>query len=106
MGGGAGHGRWDYAHRLPYFQRMETCLAGPDDWRGGDGPLAPERGPATLPLSRPGRRGRQAEFRRSDDVNGYRQEGFAAFDKNVQRGRRLSAARAYLHPVSTVPTWT
>ena len=35
----------------------------------------------------------------TDDVNGYRQEGFAAFDRNIHRGRRLSAARAYLHPV-------
>ncbi|WP_257955911.1 GMC family oxidoreductase N-terminal domain-containing protein [Nocardioides sp. B-3] len=26
-------------------------------------------------------------------------EGFARFDRNVHRGRRLSAARAYLHPV-------
>ncbi len=32
-------------------------------------------------------------------MNGYRQEGFAAFDRNLHRGRRLSAARAYLHPV-------
>jgi choline dehydrogenase len=35
----------------------------------------------------------------TDDVNGYRQEGFARFDRNLHRGRRLSAARAYLHPV-------
>ena len=32
-------------------------------------------------------------------MNGYRQEGFARFDRNIHRGRRLSAARAYLHPV-------
>jgi choline dehydrogenase len=32
-------------------------------------------------------------------VNGYRQEGFGRFDRNLHRGRRLSAARAYLHPV-------
>ena len=32
-------------------------------------------------------------------MNGYRQEGFARFDRNIRRGRRLSAARAYLHPV-------
>ncbi len=38
---------WDYAHCLPYFKRMETCLSGADDWRGGDGPLVLERGPAT-----------------------------------------------------------
>ena len=37
---------WDYAHCLPYFKKMETCLAGADDWRGGDGPLVLERGPA------------------------------------------------------------
>ncbi|MCQ4079068.1 GMC family oxidoreductase N-terminal domain-containing protein [Streptomyces sp. RB6PN25] len=39
----------------------------------------------------------------TDDVNGYRQEGFAAFDRNVHRGRRLSAARAYLHPAMSRP---
>ncbi len=41
---------WDYAHCLPYFKRMENCLAGADEWRGGDGPLKLERGPATNPL--------------------------------------------------------
>ncbi len=95
---------WDYAHCLPYFKRMETCLAGEDDWRGGDGPLELERGPATNPLFQAWlEAGPQAGFRRTDDVNGYRQEGFAAFDKNVRRGRRLSAARAYLHPVLDRP---
>src|SRR3954447_25602854 len=46
----AGMASWDYAHCLPYFKKMETCLAGADDWRGGDGPLVLERGPATNPL--------------------------------------------------------
>jgi choline dehydrogenase len=36
-------------------------------------------------------------------VNGYRQEGFARFDRNINRGRRWSAARAYLHPVESRP---
>jgi choline dehydrogenase len=39
----------------------------------------------------------------TSDVNGYRQEGFAAFDRNLHRGRRLSASRAYLHPVMARP---
>ncbi len=91
---------WSYANCLPYFKRMETCLAGADEWRGGDGPLELERGPATNPLFQAWlAAGEQAGFRRTDDVNGFRQEGFAPFDKNVRRGRRLSAARAYLHPV-------
>ena len=102
----AGMQDWDYAHCLPYFKRMEDCLAAsPDDpFRGHDGPLVLERGPATNPLF-----GaffdavQQAGYRLTDDVNGYRQEGFAPFDRNVHRGRRLSAARAYLHPVMRRP---
>ena len=45
-----GMAAWDYAHCLPYFKRMETCLAGADEYRGGDGPLVLERGPVTNPL--------------------------------------------------------
>ncbi len=45
----------------------------------------------------------QAGYPLTDDVNGYRQEGFAHFDRNIHRGRRLSAARAYLHPVMKRP---
>src|SRR3954469_617706 len=95
---------WDYAHCLPYFKRMETCLAGADEWRGGSGPLILERGPATNPLFGAFfEAAQQAGYPLTDDVNGYRQEGFARFDRNVYRGRRLSAARAYLHPVKNRP---
>ena len=95
---------WDYAHCLPYFKRMETCLAGADDYRGGDGPLILERGPADSPLFAAFFEAvQQAGYQLTDDVNGRRQEGFAAFDRNVFRGRRLSAARAYLHPVMDRP---
>jgi choline dehydrogenase len=98
--GEAGMSEWDYAHCLPYFKRMETCLAGADPWRGGSGPLVLERGPATNPLFGAFLEAvQQAGHPLTDDVNGYRQEGFAPFDRNVHRGRRLSAARAYLHPV-------
>ena len=61
---------------------------------GHDGPLVLERGPATNPLftaffaATPAGR-----LHLTDDVNGYRQEGFAPFDRNIHRGRRLSAAR-------------
>ncbi|MBR7743846.1 choline dehydrogenase [Phycicoccus sp. BSK3Z-2] len=99
-GADPGMGDWDYAHCLPYFKRMETCLAGADTWRGGDGPLVMERGPATGPLFQAFfEAAEQAGYPRTPDVNGYRQEGFGPFDRNVYRGRRLSAARAYLHPV-------
>ncbi|MGN6870881.1 MAG: choline dehydrogenase [Solirubrobacteraceae bacterium] len=95
---------WDYAHCLPYFKRMETCLAGADEWRGSDGPQILERGPATNPLFKAFFEAvQQAGYPLTDDVNGYRQEGFAAFDRTIHRGRRLSAARAYLHPVMSRP---
>lgn len=92
---------WGYAHCLPYFKRMENCLADPGSpYRGGDGPLLLERGRADGPLFGAFFEAvRQAGYALTDDVNGYRQEGFAAFDRNIHRGRRLSAARAYLHPV-------
>ena len=106
---------WSYANCLPYFKRMEDCLAAaPDDpWRGHGGPLVLERGPATSPLFQAWfEAAEQAGYPRTSDVNGYRQEGVAPFDRNIHAGRRLSAARAYLHPILRrrgnlkVRTWT
>jgi choline dehydrogenase len=97
---------WDFAHCLPYFKRMETCLAADadDPMRGHDGPLVLERGPVQNPLfSAFFEAVQEAGYPLTDDVNGYRQEGFARFDRNLRRGRRLSAARAYLHPVKHRP---
>jgi choline dehydrogenase len=95
---------WDYAHCLPYFKRLETCVAGADAWRGDSGPLVLERGHARGPLFGAFFAAtRQAGYPATDDVNGYRQEGFAAFDRNIRRGRRWSASRAYLDPVRHRP---
>jgi choline dehydrogenase len=102
----AGMETWDHAHCLPYFKRMENCLAAaPDDpFRGHSGPLVLERGPAQGPLFEAFFAAvQEAGYPLTEDVNGYRQEGFAAFDRNVHDGRRLSAARAYLHPVMKRP---
>ncbi|GAA3435523.1 hypothetical protein GCM10018954_051300 [Kutzneria kofuensis] len=98
---------WDYAHCLPYFKKMENCLAGADEYRGGDGPLVLERGPADSPLFKAFFQAvQEAGYPLTKDVNGYQQEGFAPFDRNLHRGRRLSAARAYLHPVRNRPNLT
>ena len=95
-----GMSNWDYAHCLPYFRKMENCLADPQNaFRGGSGPLKLERGPSRGPLFDAFFKATvDAGYPRTDDVNGYKQEGFARFDRNVYRGRRLSAARAYLYP--------
>jgi choline dehydrogenase len=97
---------WDYAHCLPYFKRMETCLAAaPGDlFRGRTGPLVLERGPARGPLFDAFFRAvQEAGYPLTEDVNGFCQEGFAPFDRNVHRGRRHSAADAYLRPAMRRP---
>jgi choline dehydrogenase len=96
-----GMAEWDWAHCLPYFKRLETTLAAApgDPYRGHDGPLILERGPARTPLFGAFFEAvQQAGYSLTDDVNGFRQEGFAAFDRNIHRGRRQSAATAYLQP--------
>jgi choline dehydrogenase len=101
-GADAGMSSWDYAHCLPYFKRMENCLAADatDQFRGKSGPLRLERGQVKNPLFGAFFNAvKQAGHPITQDVNGFQQEGFAAFDRNVKRGRRFSAARAYLHPV-------
>jgi choline dehydrogenase len=97
-----GMGSWSYAHCLPYFRRMEDCTAAaPDDpFRGHGGPLVLERGPAASPLFAAWfKAGLEAGYAFTPDVNGYRQEGVGPFDRNIRRGRRWSAAQAYLRPV-------
>src|SRR6267154_1965467 len=91
-GADPGMGDWDFAHCLPYFNRMENCLAAaPDDpYRGHDGPLALERGPATNPLFEAFfAAAEQAGYPRTDDVNGYRRAG---------RLRRQAGGRCRLPP--------
>jgi len=107
----AGLAAWDYAHCLPYFKRLENCLAAhadeQDDFRGRAGPLVLERGATLNPLFTAFFNAvQEAGYPLTTDVNGYQQEGFSAFDRNVHRGRRLSAARAYLHPVMNRPNLT
>ncbi|MGC4035449.1 MAG: choline dehydrogenase [Chitinophagaceae bacterium] len=91
---------WDYAHCLPYFKKSETRTAGTNVYRGGDGPLHLETGPATNPLFKAFfTAAKQAGYPLTDDVNGFQQEGFGMFDRNIKNGKRWSASDAYLHPV-------
>ncbi|HST85651.1 MAG TPA: choline dehydrogenase [Kineosporiaceae bacterium] len=97
----AGMESWSYAHCLPYFKRMENCLTGADDWRGGEGPLVLERGPATNPLFGAFfAAAQEAGYPMTSDVNGYQQEGFNRFDRTIKNGRRWSASDAYLRPAN------
>jgi choline dehydrogenase len=94
---------WSYADVLPYFKRMETwhdCGHGGDpDWRGKDGPLHISRGPRDNPLHAAFvKAGEQAGYPVTSDYNGEQQEGFGPMEMTVHKGRRWSAANAYLRP--------
>ena len=94
---------WGYADVLPYFKRMEAWddagHGGDPAWRGRDGPLHVTRGTMANPLTRAFiAAGVQAGYPRTDDYNGERQEGFGPFEMTVHKGRRWSAANAYLRP--------
>ena len=99
----AGATGWAYADVLPYFRRLETWHdgghGGDPDWRGTDGPLHVSRGRRDNPLVGAFvEAGRQAGYETTADYNGEKQEGFGAMEATIWRGRRWSAASAYLRP--------
>ncbi|OLP53174.1 choline dehydrogenase [Rhizobium rhizosphaerae] len=90
---------WAYADVLPYFKRMETSHGGEEGWRGTDGPLHVQRGPVKNPLFHAFiQAGKQAGFEETADYNGSKQEGFGLMEQTIYKGRRWSAANAYLRP--------
>jgi choline dehydrogenase len=90
---------WGYRHVLPYFRRAETREEGGNEYRGSDGPLSTRYGPLKNPLYRAFiEAAKEAGYAETDDVNGYRQEGFGRMDMTVKDGVRASAANAYLKP--------
>ncbi|KXF78314.1 choline dehydrogenase [Paramesorhizobium deserti] len=90
---------WAYADVLPYFKRMENSHGGEEGWRGTDGPLHVQRGSRSNPLFHAFvEAGKQAGFEVTEDYNGSKQEGFGAMEQTIYRGRRWSAANAYLKP--------
>ncbi|MCX7286307.1 MAG: choline dehydrogenase [Rhodobacterales bacterium] len=91
---------WSYADVLPYFKRMEASHGGSGpEFRGTAGPLHITRGPRSNPLFDAFiKAGEQAGYPVTSDYNGQRQEGFGPFEATIWKGRRWSAANAYLKP--------
>ena len=93
-----------YADMLPYFRRAETAHGSDDPTRGQDGPVHVTRGPRLNPLYDAFiAAGVEAGYEATDDYNGVKQEGFGPMEMNVWRGRRWSAANAYLRPALRRP---
>ncbi|HEY0418627.1 MAG TPA: choline dehydrogenase, partial [Acetobacteraceae bacterium] len=80
-------------------KRAETRARGGDAWRGDTGPLNVSTGRCRNPLFRAFiEAGQQAGWPYTADMNGFQQEGFGPMDMTIHRGRRWSAATAYLRP--------
>jgi len=95
---------WSYADCLPYFRKAETRAKGGDDYRGNSGPLHVTTGACVNPLYNAFiEAGQQAGYARTEDMNGYRQEGLGPMDMTVHKGRRWSTAMAYLRPALKRP---
>ncbi|HHR6305057.1 TPA: choline dehydrogenase [Providencia alcalifaciens] len=90
---------WDYAHCLPYFRKAETRDIGANDYHGDQGPVsvATPKSTNNALFHAMVEAGVQAGYPRTDDLNGYQQEGFGPMDRTVTpQGRRASTARGYL----------
>jgi choline dehydrogenase len=95
-----GNPGWGWQDVLPYFRKLETYSDGGDEYRGDSGPLYVNNVSAQYhPLChRFIKAGEQNGFDYNPDFNGARQEGVGFYQITTRNGRRMSAARAYLHP--------
>jgi len=98
---------WGYEDLMPYFRRAEDNSRGASPYHGAGGPLAvtdlrykSAASKAFIAAAR--EQGATA----NDDFNGPRQDGVGWYQVTQRRGRRCSAAAAYLHPAMSRPNLT
>jgi len=94
-----GNAGWGWDDVLPCFKRSEDWEGGESDLRGTGGPLSVSK----TRISRPSvdayvQAAQTAGYPYNDDYNGETQEGMGYFQLTAHRGRRCSAAVAYLKP--------
>ncbi|MCQ4093794.1 choline dehydrogenase [Erwinia persicina] len=100
---------WSYLDCLPYFKMAERRDIGGNDYHGDCGPVSvtTPRQDNNVLFHAMVEAGVQAGYPRTDDLNGYQQEGFGPMDRTVTpRGRRASTARGYLDQARRRPNLT
>ena len=102
-----GNPGWSYDEVLPLFRRSEDQGRGADQYHGVGGELAVSDLPSPVQASLAFvesaiRRG----FRANADFNGVSQEGTGLYQVTQRRGRRCSAAVAFLNPALARPNLT
>ena len=97
-----GNRGWGYADVLPYFKRLERRIDDTADptFRGREGALTVTDFDWHHPLCEAFIQGCiENGIPRNPDYNGTIQEGVSYSQRTIYKGRRMSAARAFLHPV-------
>lgn len=91
---------WDWSVMAPVFGKIENHERSATDIRGGDGPLQVSMRPLADPLGNAiFEAGASLGLARLNDLNGETREGVGTYAHTVGHdGRRMSAARAFLHP--------
>tara|TARA_B100000965_G_scaffold216736_1_gene181365 strand:+ start:2898 stop:4607 length:1710 start_codon:yes stop_codon:yes gene_type:complete len=100
-----GNRGWGYADVLPYFKRSEKRIGdGDDKFRGRGGSLCVTDTDLSHTLCEAFMAGAESlGIPRNPDYNGETQEGVAYTQRTIHNRRRMSAAKAFLHPAMKRP---
>ena len=94
-----GNAGWSLEEVLPYFKKAEDQERGSSEYHATGGPLRVADLRYINPLSRAFvEAAQQVGYRWNTDFNGAEQEGVGYYQVTQKRGRRQSAAEAYLKP--------
>jgi choline dehydrogenase-like flavoprotein len=96
----AGAPGWDWKHLAPCFKTIEDHGLGESDTRGAGGPLHISRQRERPLCEAIIAAGVRMGLRRKADLNELDQEGIGYFPTTIKRGRRVSAASAFLAPIA------
>jgi 4-pyridoxate dehydrogenase len=96
---GLGLTGWSFNEVLPYFKRSESWEGKEDEFRSVGGPLTVTRMHYNDPLLEAFIQSTDAlGYKRTADYNGRDAEGFGPMQTTIRKGKRWSAASAYLRP--------
>jgi choline dehydrogenase len=95
---------WSWEDVLPYFKSIEKYPRKGDDTHGCDGELGVQENPIRWEIVEAWKRAAIAfGIPPTDDHNRGDNDGVGYFQGTISKGRRSSAARAFLHPVMHRP---